>query len=415
MLTLIPRDRWEHRIGDLSRGLLAVVRPGKKGTATLRIPGLGDCIPARSGRAAIVTALKSLNLPAHARIGVPLYCCPVVFSAISAAGFSVRFIDVDPATFCMSAGDLSAKSSEVDAVIVVHLFGNACDVSELAKAVSGKPVIEDCAQALGARYRGRSVGSFGEAGVFSFRSGKYLSVGEGAALFLRQADARERASEFTAALPAMGRVAECRHMAQCYLKSVLRSRPLYGMVGYWLWNRHNKNRDANGVSDVSLTRICQSDFAITVSRLPGLDRAVQRQREIADFYSRTLKLDAQMLCAEPPHAYYNRYHYPVTFPSTEYRDRVADCLRRGGIDTMQYLDEVVTVTRRHFGYSGDCPIAERLAKRVLIIPGYHGLYQNDVEMIAQKLNGAWAELSSGRERSIGTVTQKPRFIPQGKA
>ena len=82
---------------------------------------------------------------------------------------------------------------------------------------------------------------------------------------------------------------------------------------------------------------------------------------------------------------------------------------------MQYLDEVVTVARKHFGYAGDCPIAERLAKRVLVIPGYHGLHQDDVEMIAQKLNVAWAEVSRNRERAIPNVTQKPRFIPEGKA
>src|SRR5206468_1618988 len=160
MLTFIPRDNWEHKVSDLFRGLVAALGPEKQ-NMMLDVPGLGSCVPVKSGRAALVTALRALNLPLGARVGVPLYCCPVVFSAMA---------------------------------------------------------------------------------IFSFRSGKYLSVGEGGALLSHHADAGSRASELISAMRTPGRAEECAHVTGCYLKSVLRSRPFYGIVGYALWNRWNKNR-----------------------------------------------------------------------------------------------------------------------------------------------------------------------------
>ena len=108
MLGLVPAELWNYGLSDLGRGV-ATALGRKQPTTAFSISGLGDCIPARSARAAIVTAIKALELPPSARIGVPLYCCAVVFKAIKAAGCRPRFIDVEPTTFCMSPADLRAK------------------------------------------------------------------------------------------------------------------------------------------------------------------------------------------------------------------------------------------------------------------------------------------------------------------
>ena len=109
----------------------------------------------------------------------------MVFKAIRSAGCTPRFIDVDRATCRVSAEDLSSKASTVDAVIAVHTFGHVCDVDQMRDAAPGKPIIEDCAQALGSTLNGRSVGLFGDVAAWSFHSGKYVSVGEGGALLGR--------------------------------------------------------------------------------------------------------------------------------------------------------------------------------------------------------------------------------------
>ncbi len=81
MLGLLPRDQWQHHVSDVFRALAAALKPGSP-REQLFLPGLGNCIPVRSGRAALVAAIRALDLAPGAKIGVPLYCCPVVFRAI---------------------------------------------------------------------------------------------------------------------------------------------------------------------------------------------------------------------------------------------------------------------------------------------------------------------------------------------
>lgn len=392
---LLPTERWDYKIGDVFQGFAAALGV-KKLNKKLCIDGLGDCIPTRSGRAGIIASLKSLRLPAHSRIGVPLYCCPVVFKSIKECGFTPRFIDIEPTTYCMCAEDLFKKRSEIDAIIAVHMFGNMCDMSRLHEAAHGKPIIEDCAQSFGSKLEGRLAGSFGNVAVFSFRSGKYLSVGEGGALFSNYAEVRSRLSEIIAAMATPAMADECTHVALTYIRSMLRSKPLYGVVGYPLWHFYNKKVDYSAQSPIYLTQIYKSDFAIAVNRLKFVDLVIERQRAIAEYYSRSLKLDSNMLCDEKPETFYNRYIYPILLSSSAAREFVAAYLSRRQIDTSKPYSDIATVAAKHYDYMGDCPKAEEVAKRVLVIPSYYGLKERDIEHIARCVNEAWAEFTSNR-------------------
>ena len=392
MLGLIPTELWEYKFSDIIRGLAASLG-ARKLDGMLDIPGLGNCIPTRSGRAGLIASIKALNLPRDARIGVPLYCCPVVFKAIKAVGYTPRFIDIEPATYCMSADDLFRKRSEIDAVIAVHMFGNMCDMPSMQEAAQGIPIIEDCAQSLGSTLNGRMAGSFGTIAAFSFRSGKYLSVGEGGALFSNHAEIRFRLSELIAAMPAPSIAEECAHVAVTYIRSMLRSKPLYGVVGYPLWNIYNKKVDYSAKSPICLTQIYGADFVITGNRLKHLDSAIKGQRANADFYSSTLKLDPGMLCSEKPGTFYNRYLFPILFHSSEQRDFIADYLHNLQIDTAKPYKDIADIAATHYEYTGDCPEAEQVAKRVLVIPSYYNLKKGVVQRIAQYLNTGWAEIT----------------------
>jgi perosamine synthetase len=399
MLGLLPAELWEYRLSDIIRGMNAGLGPGEQ-CKTLNIAGLGCCIPTRSARAALIAACRALNLPPGARIGAPLYCCPVVFKAIKEAGCTVRFIDVDPTTYCMSAEDLFAKRAQVEAVIAVHMFGNLCDMPGLHEAVQGKPIIEDCAQALGSKLDGRMAGSFGVIAAFSFRSGKYLSVGEGGALFSNHTDIRQRLSRLISTMPVSSRAEEFTHVVLTYIRSKLRSKPLYGMVGYPLWSLYKKKVDYSAQSPIVLRQTYRSDFAITIKRLPLLDSMIEKQKANADFYSRTLKLDSGMLCSEKPGTFYNRYLYPILFPSSEDRDFIAAYLHSRKIGAIQPYKDIAEIAATHYGYSGDCPAAEQIAKKVLVIPSSHNLKVKDVQHIARCLNAGWLENTTRNRASF---------------
>jgi perosamine synthetase len=400
MIRLLPTEYWEHRLIDVIVGMAAALGPRREG-GILHLPGIGDCVPARSARAALVTALNALDLPPGARIGVPLYCCPVVFKAIAAAGFAVRFIDVEAATFCMSADDLYAKRAEVDAVVAVHMFGNLCDMPMLQQAVQGKPIIEDCAQSLGSKFGDRMAGTLGTIAFFSFRSGKYLSVGEGGALFSSYSNVRSRLAQLMTDLHTPSLTEELKHIAITYLRSVLRSKPLYGMVGYPVWHMYNARVDFAEKTPIILSQIFRADLALTRNRLRFLCSAIMRQRAHADIYSRLLRLEPGMLCSEKAGTYYNRYLYPIVFPSFKSRDFMSAYLHNRGIDSSKPYKDIAKEAAAHYGYSGDCPNSEQIARRMLVIPSYHSLRESDVLRIAHSLNEGWEKI---RDR-VGSIRE----------
>lgn len=92
------------------------------------------------------------------------------------------FADVDPETYNLTAATIEARlSGRTRAIIVTHLFGNPCAMGEILELAQARniPVIEDCAQALGARWKGRPVGTLGAIGCFSLQQGKHITTGEG--------------------------------------------------------------------------------------------------------------------------------------------------------------------------------------------------------------------------------------------
>src|SRR5262245_6959009 len=127
---LVPTELWQYSLGDLLRSFRLAASTTAP-TDTFALPELGQCAPVRSGRAGIVLALRALDVRPGARVGVPLYCCPVVFKAIVAAGCVPRFLDVDPETFCLSPNDVAAKQRTIDTLVAVHMFGNMCDMPPL--------------------------------------------------------------------------------------------------------------------------------------------------------------------------------------------------------------------------------------------------------------------------------------------
>lgn len=388
---LIPRDYWEHEWSDLLAALAADFWCEGDDTE-IELPGVGRCIPAQSGRAALVAALRALNLPREARIGVPLFCCPVVFQAIRSAGCRPAFVDVAPADCCLCPQDLSVKIGHLDAVLAVHMFGNLCDLPAIRRVAGPRPVIEDCAQALGSRLGTQAAGTLGTVAFFSFRAGKYVSAGWGGALFAEEASLRSRLREIIASEPRPSRLAATRHTLIQFCKSVLRGRPAYGWVGHRLWAAAGKGESARDSAEIRPSPIFPGDLAVARRRLSVLEATIQAQRSHAEQLERELLVDRTLLCPERAGTVSNRYLFPLKLASVEERDHLAANLLARGVDTMCYLDEVVRVARDHYGYAGDCPVSECLSRTVLVLPAYHALRPADLRRIVAATNQVWARL-----------------------
>lgn len=132
--------------------------------------------------------------------------------------------------------------------------------------------------------------------------------------------------------------------------------------------------------------------------MPRLDSMIVSQRANAEYYERYFQLDRPMLCHENPRAYFNRFMYPIVFPSTERRDAIGIFLRCRGIDTSKPYEDVIGGATKHYGYEGDCPAAERLLRQTLVIPSYFKLKPQDIEHIVRSLNQGC--LNSGEDWAL---------------
>ena len=148
--------------------------------------GGGTAISASYGRMAFFYLLQALGLPPGSEIIFPALTFWVVPEMARVAGFTPVFADVDPATFSIDPGALErAITPRTSAVVPTHLYGLAVRHGSRARdrGRHNLRVIEDCAHALGATYKGRHVGTFGDAGFFSFQTLKPLNTyGGGMAL-----------------------------------------------------------------------------------------------------------------------------------------------------------------------------------------------------------------------------------------
>ena len=387
-MKLIPRDHWEHNILDLLESIFAVIC-SRHNLRSYSLPDIGEGLLVGSGRSSLYIAIKALDLPAGSRIGVPLYCCHVVFEAISMANCIPVFLDVDPETFCISPDDLSSKCSELDAIVAVHMFGNVSDILLLKEVSNNLPIIEDCAQSIGSKYHDLFVGSLGDISFFSFRSAKYLSIGEGSAIFSKNSLFFDRIKNLIKNIRKPTLREEIFHSFKIYLKSILRSRQFYGILGRHIWSRYNKSKKLSTNSCFPLNQMFETDFSILNKRFKTLDHKISIHRKNAKYYTKYLNFTPEMLCHEKKGLFYNRYYFPITFSCQYHRDNMSKFLLKKGIDTIKYSDDVVSIASKYFGYSGGCDISERLSKNVLIIPNYSALRNSDIQYICSCLNEGW--------------------------
>ncbi len=144
--------------------------------------GVGFAVACSSGTSAIHAALAALEVgPGDEVITSPITDAGTIVPILYQGAIPV-FADLHPHTYCLSPASVrEAITPRTRAVIAVHLGGNACDLDALADLCRrrGVALIEDCAQALGGRYRGRSIGTIGRIGCFSLNEFKHISCGDG--------------------------------------------------------------------------------------------------------------------------------------------------------------------------------------------------------------------------------------------
>ena len=162
-----------------------------------RMIGAQHAFACASGSAAVHTAIAAIDPgPGDEIITSPITDMGALAPILYQSAIPV-FADVDERTYNVTARTIEARLSErTKAIIVTHLFGNPCEMSEIMELADarGIPVIEDCAQAFLAEENGQPVGTIGAIGCFSLQQGKHITTGEGGLVTTN--DERSRAGCF---------------------------------------------------------------------------------------------------------------------------------------------------------------------------------------------------------------------------
>lgn len=152
---------------------------------------LNHAVATSSGTAALHLALCALDIGAGDEIILPGFVCVSLLQAIQYVDATAVFAEIDPKTYNIDPDDVRRRITDrTRAIIVPHLFGLPADIEKIS--CCGIPIIEDCAQAIGAKYNKKPVGSFGDFAVFSFYATKMMATGEGGMITAKSASLVEK-------------------------------------------------------------------------------------------------------------------------------------------------------------------------------------------------------------------------------
>ena len=257
--------------------------------------GAPHCVGVGNGTDALELILRSLDLRPGGEVIVPANSFVGSSEAVTNAGLRVRFCDVDE-SYTLDPAELERSiGPETVAVMPVHLYGQPADMDAIMQAATahGLRVVEDCAQAHGAEFRGRRVGTIGDAGAFSFYPGKNLGAyGDGGAVVTTDEALARRV----------------RMLAN------------HGRIGKYDHEFEGRNSRLDGLQ-----------AAVLRVKLRRLDDWTARRREVAHAYVEGLEPAANIaLQVRPPGTNSANHLFPIRTPE---RDRLRAELGEAGIAT----------------------------------------------------------------------------------
>lgn len=308
--------------------------------------GAAHGIGVNSGSDALTLALRALGIgPGDEVITSPFtYIAPA--ESIHQVGAKIVFADVHPRYFTLDPAEVARRiTPRTRALIPVHLFGQAAPIRELAAL--GLPLIEDCAQAIGAELDGKPLGGWGAMGCLSFYPTKNLGAcGDGGMVLTQD--------------PALART--------------LRMLRVHGIERRYHHDLHGWN-----------SRLDDIQAAILRVKLPRLAAGNARRAAIAARYDAGL---AGLPLETPLTASGNRHVYHVYALLTDRRDELQSHLASNGVPTLIYYPVPLHLQRCYADQgwkAGDFPVAEALSRRILPLPMYPELSDAQVDWVIAQI------------------------------
>jgi perosamine synthetase len=330
--------------------------------------GAEHAVAVANGTAALHLAMLAAGIGPGDEVIVPTLTFAASANAARYVGAEVVFCDVRPDTLSIDVADAAARvTSRTRAIVVVDYAGIPCDLDAVTALadVHGLVVIEDACHAVGATYRGRTIGSIAHLSTFSFHPVKHLTTGEGGMVTTADPELAHR----------------LRRLRNHGIDSDFRQRESAGTFEY-------------DVVELGFNyRLSDINAALGASQVTKVLGWVERRRELANRYRKLLAgLPVQVLI-EPPDVHASWHLFPILIdigPSTPSRADVYTSLRAAGIGVNVHYRPVHLHTSflRTNRAQQELPVAEDAYARLLSLPMWHGLDDDEQRRVVTSLAGA---------------------------
>lgn len=318
--------------------------------------GVKNVVSCANGTDALQLALRALDIGEGDEVITVAFTFVATTESVGVVGAKPVFIDINPDTFNLDASLLESKiTPKTKAIIPVHLYGQPADMDVIMSTAKkyNLYVIEDCAQAIGAEYKGKKVGSFGDIGCFSFFPTKNLGAfGDGGMMTTN--------SDFLA-------------------KRLTALRNHGGAVRYY--------HDELGLN----SRLDEIQAAILRVKAKHIDTWNKKRRENAHRYNELLKNVEGVVTPKELDGTTCVYHqYTIQVPN---RDEVHKYLQEQGVGAMIYYPVPLHLQKLHAnlgGKEGDLPVTEAKTKVVMSLPMFPELTEAEQKQVVQTIKEALA-------------------------
>ena len=335
-----------------------------------------------SGRSALFLTLQAWRRRnPRDEVIIPAFVCPSVGRAVVKAGLQPVLCDVNATGSGLDPSCLSRLiGRRTLAVVTAHLYGypseirQTLDLARDARAL----VIEDACQAFGAKLAGRYVGTFGDAGIFSFGMSKPIWTGGGGLIATHDPDLIRHAGMELSKTGKPGTIAEALSLAKVgVLAAVIRSHHLGPLAK--IWSGSLRGRD--DCSDFAIAAQPGTNAAIGCSLLARIEAIHRIRREHAAYYFRRLSMyDAISLPETAPTSEPVYVRFPIVVHNVRVKQEILRKLHAHGINASEmYARQSYEGLKGFAARSTDCPATEYLVDRMINLPTHAHITMRDLE------------------------------------
>jgi dTDP-4-amino-4,6-dideoxygalactose transaminase len=313
------------------------------GVALKQYLGVPNITLTANGTLPLQIAIKALGL--QGEIITTPFSYVATTSAIVWEGCTPAFVDIHPEHLTIDETKIEAAiTPRTTAILATHVFGNPCDV-ELIEAIAqrhGLKVIFDAAHAFGVTYKGQPLMNFGDVSTCSFHATKIFHTGEGGAMICRDPELHERL--------------------------------------FW---HHNFGHDGPyafhglGIN----AKMSELHAAMGLAMLPYIGRILSEREGLATLYRQLLEGLPMQLLKIREHTEWNFQHFPVIFNTTRQLDQVMAALQQEDIHSRRYFYPALHALP--YVQQVDMPVAGSVAERILCLPLYAGLKEDEVRQVSE--------------------------------